>query len=280
MLVSLFVTQSLTSAERNPQEAHPSDYGLSVEEVEFTPRGESLLLSGWYLPGEADAPHLIFVHGLNSVRSGDNAVELADRLVERGYNVLLFDLRGHGSSQEGRLSGGYYERQDVWGAYDYLREWQGAGMREVGLVGFSMGAATAVLSAAEEPEIGAVVADSPYAVVSELLAQETARSTPFPEWLTPIFIPAIILLADWQYGIDINALAPEQAVGRLDYPALVIHGDADTRILVSHGARVAEAGALGTALWRVPGADHVDAFESSPNEYVERVAEYLDARLK
>ena len=164
MLVSLFVTQSLTSAERNPQEAHPSDYGLSVEVVEFTPLGEGLLLSGWYLPGEADAPHLISVHSLNSVRSGDNAVELADRLVERGYNVLLFDLRGHGSSQDGRLSGGDFERQDVWGAYDYLREWRGAGFSEVGLVGFSMGAATAELSAAEVPEIGAVVADSPYAV--------------------------------------------------------------------------------------------------------------------
>ncbi len=76
--------------------------------MEFTPRGEGLLLSGWYLSGDADAPHVIFVHGLNGVRSGDNAVELADRLVERGYSVLLFDLRGHGSSQDGRLSGGYY----------------------------------------------------------------------------------------------------------------------------------------------------------------------------
>ena len=69
-------------------------------------------------------------------------------------------------------------------------------------------------------------------------------------------------------------------MGRLDYPARAIHGDADTRIPVSHGSRVAEAGALGTALWRVSWADLVDAFESSPNENVERVAKYLDARLK
>ena len=280
ILVSLFVTQSLTRAERNPQVAHPRDYGLPVVEVEFAPRGETLALSGWYLPAQVDGPHLIFLHGLNNVRSGDNAVELAARLVERGYNVLLFDLRGHGLSQDGRLSGGYYERRDVWGAYDYLMEGHGAVAGEVGLVGFSMGAATAVLSAAGEPGIGAVVADSPYAVASELLAQETARSTPFPAWLTPVFIPAADLLADWLYGIDIATLAPERAVSRLEYPVLVIHGDADTRIPVGHGARVAEAGAAGTGLWRVPGVEHVEAFGASPDEYLERVAGYLAARLK
>ena len=280
VVVSLFVTQSLTIAERNSQVAHPRDYGLSVEEVEFTPRGESLLLSGWYLLAEVDGPHLIFVHGLNNVRSGDNAVELAARLVEHGYSVLLFDLRGHGASQDGRLSGGYYERRDVWGAYDHLRERHGAEVGEVGLVGFSMGAVTAILSAAGETGIGAVVADSPYAVASELLAQETARSTPFPQWLTPVFIPAVALLADWRYGIDIDALAPEQAVARLDYPVLVIHGEADTRIPVGHGMRVAEADPTGTEMWRVAGADHVEAFEGDPDEYVERVAAYLDNRLK
>ncbi len=153
-------------------------------------------------------------------------------------------------------------------------------MREVGLVGFSMGAATAILAAAEEPGIGAVVADSPYAVASELLAQETARGTPFPEWLTPAFIPAVTLLADWRYGIDINALAPQRAVAGLEYPALVVHGEVDARIPVSHGVRVAAAGPPGTELWRVAGADHVEAFANSPDEYAERVAQYLDARLK
>ena len=143
-----------------------------------------------------------------------------------------------------------------------------------------MGAATALLSEAEEPGVGVVVADSPYAVASELLAQETARSTPFPAWLTPVFIPAVALLADWRHGIGIDALAPERAVVGLGYPVLVIHGDADARIPVSHGARVAEAGPPGTELWRVPGAEHVEAFERSPDEYVERVAEYLDGRLR
>ena len=42
--------------------------------------------------------------------------------------------------------------------------------------------------------------------------------------------------------IDIDALAPERAVVRLDFPALVIHGDADTRLPVGHGR---EGGRIG-----------------------------------
>ena len=150
----------------------------------------------------------------------------------------------------------------------------------MGLVGYSMGAATAVLSAAAEPGIGAVVADSPYAVVSELLAQETARRSPFPVWLTPAFIPAVKLLVNWRYGIYVGALVPEREVARLGYPVLVIHGDADARIPVRHGVRVADAGPPGSELWRVPGVEHLEAFEASPAEYVKRVTEYLDARLR
>lgn len=69
-------------------------------------------------------------------------------------------------------------------------------------------------------------------------------------------------------------------MARLGYPVLVVHGGADTRIPVSHDGRVAEAGLVGTQLWRVPGAEQVEAFEESPDEYVERVVGYLDARLR
>ena len=51
-------------------------------------------------------PDLIFVHGIGSVRTGDNAMELAARLIYLGYNALLFDLRAHGTSGGDKVSGG------------------------------------------------------------------------------------------------------------------------------------------------------------------------------
>ena len=279
-VASLFMARGVTEAERNEQEDSPSNYGLAWEDVEFLPRDDTLRLSGWYFQGEPDAPHLIFVHGLSSVRSGDGAVEMAALMVELGYGVLLFDLRGHGDSGGDQVSGGYYERRDVWGAYDYLVGQRGVADDRIGLVGFSMGAATAIMAAAVEPGIRAVVADSPYADVSDLIAQETARRTPFPEWILPVFAPMIKLMAELIYGIDIGSMSPEKAVTMLSYPVLVIHGEADERIPVDHGVRVAEAGADGTVLWRVADTEHVDAFKNHSEEYVSRVDDYFKSQIK
>ncbi len=104
-------------------------------------------------------------------------------------------------------------------------------------------------------------------VASELLAQETARGTSFPECLAPVLMPAAPRLADWRRGGD--ATAPEREAARLYQPVMVIHG-----------ARVAEASLSGTELWRVPGSDCLDAFDGNPDQDLERAAGHLDARLK
>lgn len=282
-LISFYMARGVTTAERNQQEDHPRNYGLSAEDVEFRPRGGDLLLSGWYIQGErdngSDAPHLIFVHGLGNVRSGNEAVDLADRLVERGYSILMFDLRGHGSSEGSRVSGGYFEQRDILGAYDYLVDWRGAKAGKVGLMGFSMGGATSILAAVDEPGIRAVAADSPYAVATELIAQETARRTVFPEWVTPAFLPTTKIMARTIYGIDIGALTPVKAVTQLHYPVLIIHGVHDDRVPVDHGKRVGDAGYPGTIWWPTDAPGHVESFDTYPDQYAERVDDYFESLL-
>jgi pimeloyl-ACP methyl ester carboxylesterase len=199
--------------------------------------------------------------------------------VHAGYNVLVFDLRGHGTSDGARVSGGYFERDDVLGAYDFLLS-RGAEPGRVGLVGRSMGAGIAIMAAALEPGIAAVVADSPYAEVDDVIAQETARQTPAPRWLVPVFLPGARLFADALYGIDLEALAPERDVQRLTYPVYLIHGEADTRIPVSESYRVLAHAPRGSALWTLPGVEHVDAFREQPDEYTRRVLAYLGSRFE
>ncbi|MQG13572.1 MAG: alpha/beta fold hydrolase, partial [SAR202 cluster bacterium] len=264
---------------RKPQEQIPSDFNLVSEDVEFFSRRGDVKLSGWYLPGDDSGPHLIFVHGIGSVRSGDKAVGLAARIVGLGYNVLMFDLRGHGSSGGDKVSGGFYERSDVLGAFDYLLR-RGVDIGRVGLMGFSMGAATSIMAAAQEPRITALAADSTYANASELIAREAARKTLIPGWLTPVFMPASKLIANGIYGIDIGSLVPEESVADLGYPVLVIHGTEDKRIPLEQGQRVAGAAKEGSSIWLVPEVDHLDAFLTHPDEYTERVDEYFSSRFR
>ena len=276
--ISYLIASGITKAERKEQVDHPTAYGRGFEEVEFVSRKGDVNLEGWWLPGDRGKPTLIFVHGIGSMRTGDNAMGLAARLVSHGYNVLLFDLRAHGSSGGDQISGGLYEQPDVLGAFDYLIL-RGICSERIGVLGFSMGAATAIMAVAQEPAIHAVVVDSTYSNASDLIAQETARKTIFPRWLVPVFIPTAKLTANQHYGIDVSSLVPEEAVKSLPYPILVIHGKEDSRIPFEHSVKVHEAAHPESSIWLVPDVGHVEAFVTYPEKYVERVAAYFNERL-
>jgi pimeloyl-ACP methyl ester carboxylesterase len=276
--ISFMITSGLTNWDRQQQADEPGNYALQYEEVEFTSRGDAITLDGWYLPGDNEKPTIIFVHGIGGMRSGDNATEIAYHLVDQGFNVLLFDLRAHGSSGGDYVSGGYFEQQDVLGAIDFLVK-RGVTTDDIGVIGFSMGAGTSILALVEEPGIRALVVDSPYARASDLLTNETALKTGIPKWLSSIFIPTAKAMASLFYGIDIGALVPEEAVRQLTYPILVIHGEEDTRIPYTHGERVYGEAYQGSTIWLVPGVDHADAFLDYPEEYILRVTEYFIGQL-
>ena len=280
LLVALaMVYEATRPGQRQPFDAYPNDFALAYEDVSFTPRNGHLKLEGWLLTGSPGSPYLIFVHGIDSQRSGADAVELASRLVnEAGYNVLLFDLRAHGTSEGNRVTAGELERYDVLGAYDFLLS-RGAEPGQVGLIGRSYGAGIAIMAAALEPGIAAVVADSTFSSVEDKAAHEIALRTPMPKALVPIFTPPARLLANLLYGIDLGDLKPERDVARLQYPVLIIHGEADTRTPVPQGRRVYAAAPDGSELWTPPGVEHTQAFRTYPDEYVQRVEAYLGSRF-
>ena len=276
--VSYRMAADLTLAERTELEGTPADFGRVYESVRFMSRRGDVMLDGWYLPGLGGMPVAILVHGIGSNRTGGSMTELACMMNERGYGVLVFDLRGHGESGDGLMSGGWHERMDVLGAVDYLlgRE---VPPDSIGVLGFSLGAAACALAAAEEPRIRAAVLDCPFARASELIQNEAELRTPLPGWVALIFKPLALLLAGRLYDIDVGAVAPEDAVAKLDYPVMVIVTPDDDRVPPSHGVRVHEAAQEGSELWIVEDVEHCCAFAEHRDEYVERVCGYFEARL-
>ena len=84
-IVSFLIASNLTKSEHKPQEGDPRVYDLRFGDVEFDSRYGDVTLSGWYIFGEDQGPTIIFVHAIGRVRSGDNAVNLASRLVAREF---------------------------------------------------------------------------------------------------------------------------------------------------------------------------------------------------
>ena len=162
--VSLFAARAMTRFESIPLESDPSRVGLEFEDITFHSR-DGLLLSGWWIDAGNNSRVIVMVHGsgANRVRPQKIMLGIAKELIDHRYNVLMFDLRGHGESEAQHVSGGLYEKRDLLGAVDFAKS---RGMNTIGVLGFSLGAATSLMAVPESEDIGAVVSDSGYADLS------------------------------------------------------------------------------------------------------------------
>ena len=123
--ISCFVADRLTRPERHPITSNPGDLGLAYGSVEFESAEDGLTLRGWWIPSQESDRAIILVHGRSSNRSGFNPqpgtpgglLVQAKGIVERGYSVLSFDLRGHSLTEIatpwGRWSGVMYAEQSL-----------------------------------------------------------------------------------------------------------------------------------------------------------------------
>lgn len=277
--ISRLMVHSLTKAKRVKIKDDPARLGLSYEDVSFPAARDGVMLRGWYVMAGKSDRCIIMTHGDGYHRADPSIgmLEIAQGLTEHGYNVLMFDLRGHGESGEGRLTGGYYEKRDVQGAVAYVKG-RGILPQHIGLLGFSMGAAASLLAAAEDKELPAVVTDSCWADLMDLIKSEIARRPYMPRFLTPI-VPGIAKIV---YGVDTDEAKPLQAVNKIaPRPIFFIHGEADRKVPVENARRLYQANNNhSNTLWIVPGAKHVRSFKAQPEEYIDKVTAFFDRTLK
>jgi len=77
-------------------------------------------------------------------------------------------------------------------------------------------------------------------------------------------------------GVDTKQAAPREAVRTLRIPLLLIHGDADFQIPVSHTREIAaNADPSLTEIWIVPGAGHGSAHAQEGDRYEARVMRFF-----
>jgi uncharacterized protein len=258
-------------------------YLMPRYETEAIPsRDTSVSLSAWWIPSDAaaTAPAVVLVHGLNSCKRADELLLAAGMLHRHGYSVLLFDLRNHGDStiQNGRYAGGTKEYRDVLGAWDWLVNEKGLPPAHVGLMGFSLGAATALIATGEEARVAATWEDSGYADLGAALRAELARNA-YPTW----FEYAAYVVARVETGDDLTTLSPARAVTKLHgRPLFITHGTADTRLSVQYATDLANeyrAGGGTVDPWIVPGSEHVAAIVDHPAEYEQRLIAFFDRSI-
>ena len=165
VVVPWFFTYMLTAHSyhfRDPNDGKtPQDFGMSYRPVDFQ-SSDGISLRGWYLPapaGSAAQGTIVYCHGVNRTRI--EMLPMAQFAHNLGYNGLVFDFRHQGESAGAISTIGYQERLDVEGAVRYALDGRHAASPVV-VWGISMGAAAALMAAAETPDVAGVISDSTF----------------------------------------------------------------------------------------------------------------------
>ncbi len=274
------VAMHLTRPKRVPFDQSPDHFGLSFEHVSFRSRLDGIPLDGWLLLPPSDLPWrrpVVTVHGMGCDRqheAGGRVLEVVAALVKRGRPVLMFDLRGCGYSGGSRFTLGAHEVRDVGGAIDFLAS-RGMASNGVNLLGYSMGASTAMLSAASDPLVRTVAEDSGFADLNGLLECQLPKRSGLPR----LFTPGVLFAARALLGLDARSIRPIDQIPWLavrKIPLMVIHGEDDTMVPADHGRRVAAAYGPGAEALFVPDAEHVESYAASPAAYLARLIAFFD----
>ena len=261
----------LASAQRWFEFVRPS-----FEAVDLTASDGCRLVGHELLAGAPSQDWLVYAPGLGGTwKSG---LCFARRFAQRGFNLLLLDMRSQGESGGTSVGYGHIERRDLveWCEWIVSRD---ADARIV-LAGFSMGAAAVVEASGESDlpdQVKAILSDSAYADLwgeaMYLLGKGNGGASFL---LRPTFDIARLALRVGKQGLDLAAASAEEAIGRSSTPSFIVCGADDSAVPKGSSQRLASAAACEHELLVVPGTGHCCASLADPDAYYGALFGFLD----
>lgn len=274
VIVPLGFSYLLTHANSRPSDraisANAVQAEVAFQEVEFKSK-DGVLLSGWYLPRENAPAAIIYCHGL--FRSRLEMLDRAEKFWQQGYAGLLLDFRRHGKSGGELTSMGYLERLDIIGAVHFLAD---SLQLQCPIVvhGVSMGAAAALLAAAEDSAIAGLIVDSSFLSFDDTIVHHAKTWLGLPKF--PI-VDELILFTKWRAGFSTEDFDLRRAVQKIgDRPILFIAGGVDTRMPPEIAQTLYEASpSTHKSIKIIANASHGRAFDTDPETYTQAVLHCL-----
>jgi dipeptidyl aminopeptidase/acylaminoacyl peptidase len=247
----------------------PADLGIAFEDVRFT-TDDGVTLSGWLIPAAREThAAVVLMHGY----SWNRLPWLAGFVpwLQRRYNVLQFDFRGHGGSDDALITLGTLEQRDVTAAVRFLA---GRGLGPIALMGVSMGGSVAIMAAPDLP-VAAVVADAAYADLRNPISNRM-REAGYP--LSVLGSRLVVGAAGLRARARLRS--PIQRVAQIAPRALLlIAPSGDRTVSPAQSQRMFDAAGEPKELYIVEGAAHADAHAAAPEAYERRVLDFLARHL-
>jgi len=215
---------------------------------------------------------IILLHGYG--RTKEQMLPQAKFLNDDGYNILMFDFRASGESEGKYITFGQREQLDLDGAIKYLKEREDLDSNKLGVFGFSMGGAVAMMKSGDYDEVKAIVISSTYARFKTIIWQN------FKRYLNgmPFFPLGYITLwvIKFRTGISFWQINPIFYLHKLEAkPLFLIHGAHDKKAPIESAMEINKKAPWLKQFWFVKHADHDDLYEVTKEEYQKKVLDFF-----
>ena len=239
----IFPTKLIAPASERPARGAESIW------IEVEKPGKPIKVEAWLLPplsrgGGEKSPAVMYCHG--NAELIDHCVERVREWRERGYAVMLIEYRGYGRS--GGTPGQAVITEDAIRFYDVLANRPEIDSTKILIHGRSLGGGVACQVAAVRPCAG-------------LILESTFTSVASFAW--SMGVPPFLVK---------HPFRNDEVVRAFRRPLLIMHGDRDEIIPVSHGRKLKEM--AGTVMYAEIGGDH-NNFPDSWEEYWGAVDAFL-----
>lgn len=233
---------------------------------------DGLNLSGVYIESESASKKVaILAHGYSG-----NLEQMAPYVKlyhDMGFNVLVPDARGHGTSEGDYIGFGWHERKDYLQWIQLMIDKVGTDA-ELALFGISMGGATVMNVSGEDlpDNVKVIVEDCGYSSLNGELAYQLKDMYDLPEF--PL-IPVTSLVTKVRSGYWFGEADTVEQVKKNKVPMLFIHGAEDKFVPTDMVYDVYEANSSPKELYIAPNADHADSYVENKEEYEQKVQDFV-----
>ncbi|MEI6122859.1 MAG: alpha/beta hydrolase [Bacteroidota bacterium] len=268
---TLFLLCFISAFSLNPSRkyaAKPGDFGLDFDEVTIT-TSDNLNLKGWLYKPQQISYKMIILSGSGDGNMAD-LIEIASNFVTLGYNVLTYDYRGYGESEDFTINNNFFIyaqfEKDLNAAIDYVRKYHSK-MKIVDLWGKEVGAGLSIGVACNRKEIFQVIADSPYSTLEGI--KKNFKDFAGKDVLLPL-------------GFNKYMIEPYYALeskGTAIYNVLLIAGELET---VYSGTIVKDLSKVQknrSQVIIIKGANSSETFSKDKNKYFENIRDFLKEPL-
>lgn len=217
---------------------------------------------------------VVCLHGWTNMTREQSSY--AKEYYDRGFNILIPELRGHQNSEYSYITMGWNDRLDV---VDWIEnKVEEFPKSQIIISGVSMGGATTMMTTGEKlpKNVALAIEDCGYTSVKDIFVDQAKRAYHVPVFLV---IPMASLMCKILNGFFFKEGSCIEQLKKSVTPTLFIHGDKDDFVLPSNLDLVYEACAAPKKKHMIKGAVHALSTHYFNEEYWGVIDEFLEKYL-